>query len=310
MNGTQKTKAQLIQDIEQLERRLKQFELDSARQNHLTEMLRKFSSVIEQTADQIMITNKAGIIEYVNPAFERLTGYTSQEVLGRTPRFLKSNRHTPTFYVSLWDTILAGKPFRGILINRKKNGDLYYEEKTITPLKDGDGQVTHFVSTGKDITKRKMAEENLQQRNRELAFINKASQAFVSTLDLDRVLNTILEGVQQLLAVPMCSAWLLDAGTQELVCHQVGSPQGQQIIGWRITVGHGILGWVAHQGQSLMLAHIQEDDPHFGRVNQLLGIQIQSVLTVPLKVNHTIIGVLQVVDITPYRFDQADLNML
>ena len=117
------------------------------------EML-KLSSVVEQTADTVVITNRDGVIQYVNPAFEAITGYTREEATGKTNSILKSGKHDKPFYKQLWSTISRGEVFRERFINRRKNGALYYEEKTITPLKNEKGDITHFVSTGKDITER------------------------------------------------------------------------------------------------------------------------------------------------------------
>ena len=114
--------------------------------------LKKLSSAVEQTADHVIITNQEGVIEYVNPAFEKLTGFSQAEAIGKTPRIVKSGRMEPGFFEKLWKTILAGKVFRADFINRKKSGELYYEEKIITPIRNDRGRITHFVSTGRDIT--------------------------------------------------------------------------------------------------------------------------------------------------------------
>ncbi len=121
----------------------------------------KLSSALEQIADSVIITNRQGVIEYVNPAFEATTGYSREEAIGNKPSLVKSGRHGPEFYQQLWRTILRGEIYRDMFINRKKDGALYYEEKTITPLKDSAGGISHFVSTGKDITRRMEAEERL-----------------------------------------------------------------------------------------------------------------------------------------------------
>jgi diguanylate cyclase (GGDEF)-like protein/PAS domain S-box-containing protein len=99
-----------------------------------------------------MLTSPAGIIEYVNPAFERLTGYSSREVLGRTPAVLKSGRHDERFYRRLWARLRQGKPFRGIFVNRRKSGELFYEEELIQPLRGPGGRSTHFLCAGRDVS--------------------------------------------------------------------------------------------------------------------------------------------------------------
>jgi PAS domain S-box-containing protein len=98
--------------------------------------LRKLSSAIEQTADSVILTDKNGIIEYVNPAFEKTTGYTSAEVIGKTPAILKSSHHDIKFYKNLWEVILAGNPYTGTILNKKKDGQFYWCEQSITPMKD------------------------------------------------------------------------------------------------------------------------------------------------------------------------------
>jgi PAS domain S-box-containing protein len=136
--------------------------IDIAKRKRAEEEIQKLSSAVEQIADSIVITNKDGIIEYVNPAFERLTGYTMEEVLGKTPRILKSGKQDQKYYEELWGAILAGGVFRAVVVNKKKNGELYYGEVTITPIVNANGNVTHFVSSDKNITDRKRTEEALR----------------------------------------------------------------------------------------------------------------------------------------------------
>jgi len=125
--------------------------------------LRKLSCAVEQSADIIFITNSQGIIEYVNPAFEALTGYSRQEVIGQTPAILKSGQQPPALYRELWETIRAGDIYRSILVNRRKNGELYYVDESISPIRDCRGEITHFVSNGRDLTERLRVEAQLLQ---------------------------------------------------------------------------------------------------------------------------------------------------
>jgi diguanylate cyclase (GGDEF)-like protein/PAS domain S-box-containing protein len=122
----------------------------------------KLSRALEQTADAIMITDAHGRIEYVNPAFERTTGFERREAIGSTPAVLKSGKHGAEFYSELWRTILHGDVFSEVFVNRRKDGSLFYEEKTITPLTDELGRITHFIASGKDISERMQVQERLQ----------------------------------------------------------------------------------------------------------------------------------------------------
>ena len=125
--------------------------------------VRKLWQAIEQSADLVLITDRAGVIEYVNPAFESLTGYSWEEAIGQTPRLLKSGQQSPELYQELWSTIMSGNVFRGVLANRKKSGEIFYAEKSITPVRDSDGKITHFISNDRDITERRRLEAQLQQ---------------------------------------------------------------------------------------------------------------------------------------------------
>jgi len=128
--------------------------------------LRKLSYAVEQSADAVVVTNRDGIIEYVNPSFEALTGYTQAEVCGKTPRILKSGEQGPEVYQELWKNILGGQVYRGIFLNRKKNGDLYYVEESICPVRDADNKITHFISNGRDLTERVRLEAQLLQAHK------------------------------------------------------------------------------------------------------------------------------------------------
>ncbi len=127
------------------------------------ESLRKLSLAVEQSPDMVMVTDENGIIEYVNPAFETLTGYARDEIRGKSPRILKSGEQGPEVYQELWRTILGGGIFRSILVNSKKNGELYHVEQTICPVRDLRGRITHFIATGRDLTERVRLEAQLMQ---------------------------------------------------------------------------------------------------------------------------------------------------
>jgi two-component system cell cycle sensor histidine kinase/response regulator CckA len=133
-------------------------------QRHVAEQsLRKLSCAVEQSADAIFITNSEGIIEYVNPAFEILTGYSPEEVTGRTSSILKSGEQAPVLYREVWETIRSGNAGRSIVVNRKKNGEVYYVDESISAIRDAEGRIANFVSNGRDFTERLRLEAQLLQ---------------------------------------------------------------------------------------------------------------------------------------------------
>ena len=143
--------------------------------------LQKLSNVVEQAADHVLITDKNGIIEYINPAFEAGTGYSKEEAIGSTPRILNSEKNDPDFHKILWDTVLSGHTYRGVAINKKKNGVLYYESMTVTPLLDANNNITNLVSVGSDITERRQAEDDRIAR-KAADQANKAKSLFLANM--------------------------------------------------------------------------------------------------------------------------------
>ena len=137
---------------------------DITERKHTEKQLHLQTSALVATANGIVISDKTGRILWVNPAFTRLTGYEANEVIGKTPKILKSGAHGQEFYESLWKTIVGGKTWHGEIVNRRKDGSTYYEEMTITPVMDERGEISHFVAVKLDITRRKDDEEQVRAR--------------------------------------------------------------------------------------------------------------------------------------------------
>jgi PAS domain S-box-containing protein len=161
-------------------------------QLRLEQELRTFSQAMEQNPCTIVITDLSGAIEYVNPKFCDLSGYTFQEAIGQNPRILKSGEMPPDAYKEMWDTILAGQVWRGEFHNMKKNGDLYWESASISPVRNPDGVITHFIAVKEDITDRKRVESEreqllteLKRRASELDATNKELEAFSYSVSHD-----------------------------------------------------------------------------------------------------------------------------
>lgn len=156
----------------------------------------KLSQAIEQSPATIVITDKNGTIEYANPAFEKISGYSLTEALGKNPRVLKSGKHSKEFYSELWKTISQGKVWRGEFYNKKKSGAFYWEAASIAPVRDLSGSISHYVAVKEDITERKVREQELQKLTRELERSNHELNDFAYVVSHD--LKAPLRGISSL----------------------------------------------------------------------------------------------------------------
>lgn len=187
-----------------IQKDMEQIAEDVAQLRETGHSLRKMSQAIESSPATVVITDPQGIIEYINPKFSEVTGYTPQETIGKTPGILKSGLTSSAIYRNLWATIRAGREWRGELLNRKKNGELFWEDTRISSLRDEHGRITHFIAVKEDITARKKAEDKIVQlnadlerrvaeRTRQLTATNKELEAFSYSISHD--LRAPLRGI-------------------------------------------------------------------------------------------------------------------
>ena len=181
------------------------------------EQLRLQSVALESAANGILITDYNGNIQWVNPAFTKMTGYSADEVRGKNPRLLKSGFVPQDIFDNLWKTILSGNVWHGELINRRKDGKVITEEQTIAPVRDSSGKIVHFIAIKQDITERKRSEEALSKRTDQIATLNRVMQALSSTLDISKVLDTILREIQQVVPYDSASVWLCKDDIIEII---------------------------------------------------------------------------------------------
>jgi len=151
---------------------------DFTKEREELQMLLLLSQAAEQTTDSIILTDRQGVIQYVNPAFELTTGYNREEALGQTPRILKSGAQDADFYRQMWARLGEGLSFSGIVVNRKKSGELYWVRQGITPLRDESTNPTHFVSVMQDVT----AQRKLQEQEFHLKLAREVQQRFYGTV--------------------------------------------------------------------------------------------------------------------------------
>jgi PAS domain S-box-containing protein len=184
---------------------------DISAQKAAEEKLRLQQAALESAANTVVITDRQGRIEWANPAFSALTGYTLDEAIGRTPgELMRSGRHDEAYYQAMWQTILAGRVWHGDVINRRKDGTLFEEEMTITPVPDGDGQIRHFVAVKQDITERK----RLERRDRlRLDILEKIAHS----APLPEVLRALVLAVEAEAPGTLCSIHLMDEAGKHLL---------------------------------------------------------------------------------------------
>ncbi|MCB9423070.1 MAG: PAS domain S-box protein [Ardenticatenaceae bacterium] len=275
--------------------------------------LQKLSSAVEQAANPVVITDIKGCVEYVNPAFEELTGYTEKEIAGKTLSVLKSGMHDEKYYKGLWETILAGKEFNAVTINRKKNGEIYYEEKSITPIRNSDGEITHFLSNSQDITARykleRQIQESLEHRSHQVRLSTQITQEIAAAPNLPHLYNRIVTLVKETFNYYHVQILQHDPSL-DVMALVVGYGQtGEQMVAMHhsMPMGVGLIGTAAATGKTVLRPNIA-NDPNW-QSNPLLP-KTKGEIAVPIKMGEAIIGILDVQHDVTGALDENDQILL
>lgn len=281
-------------------------------QEELYESERRFRQLAENVRDVFWLRTAERFL-YVSPAFDEVWG-RRRDALYTDPcahldAILPEDReraralHDP-------ENVLRDAPITAAYRISRPDGSVRWIQTKSFPVRNEAGDVDRRAGICEDVTEHVRAEQSLRRHNRELAFLNQASRAFAATLDLDRLLADVAEETRLLLGAVACSVWLRDAETQELICRQATGPQGDVVRGWRLARGEGLASWVAERGESLIVPDANADDRHFKDVDQATGIDLRSILAVPLKANQEVVGVIQVLHTEAGRFQSADQAFL
>jgi PAS domain S-box-containing protein len=316
MKDTEKTKEQLTQELAELRQRATRLESVSAeldpeeRENEQLERVilasaRDWRTTFDAIHDAVCLLDPRFEILRCNRAMAGLLERPFNEIVGQVCCELVHGEPEP---------IGECPAQRACETRRRETRVLQVGDRWLNfvadPVLDEGGSVIGLVHILADITERKRAEDALQRRNHELTLLNQAVTACGSSLEPSQVLFAILEETRHLLDVVSSSVWLIEPETSELVCRDATGPYGETLRGWRLALGEGIVGQVAHGGESAIVPDTRADERHFRGVDQETGLELRSLIAVPLRVKQNVIGVIEVVDSIPGRFGPADLQLI
>ncbi len=243
--------------------------------------LGRLAAVIEQASESVVLTDLKGRIVYVNPAFERVTGYSPAEALGKTPALLKSGRQDDAFYRNLWNTILNGEIWEGIFINQRKDGSLYHEQGSIFPIKDPSGQITNLAAVKRDITAQVEAEQALRERERSLRLLNEITHVASAATEPAEMLQILADQMSRLIDADVCYITLWDESEQRVIAAAASGELSEHYREVIIQPGEPSLTEAVLQAERWMIA---EDTTHSPYIPARVAAQFpaQSLLGLPL----------------------------
>jgi len=277
------------------------------------ERLRLQGAALNAAANGIVVSDPDGVILWVNPAFSEITGYLAHEVIGKSTRILRSGVHGQDFYHQMWETIKSGEIWRGEITNRRKDGSMYLEDQTISPVFGARGEIINFIAIKQDVTEQKRVEVEIRQRARELAIINEIGQAAASDLDLATLITLAGDKIQEKFKAWMIYIALLNPETNLMefpYCVVEGEPWPDP---QPIARGEGLTSIVLEKGMPLLIdENYVETADRLGAIADTTptNIRPKTWIGVPIVSGERVIGVLSVQDSTrEHAYSTDDLNL-
>lgn len=300
-------KGNLQRLIPALQRELREAEVRRERRQ-AEEEIRKLSQAVEQSPSIVMITDTEGRIEYVNPRFTEITGFTLEEVIRKEATVLGDQ--SPEGAQQKWQTIRSGEVWQGVFRNHKKGGEYYWESASISPVRDKEGNITKFVKVAEDITEKKRAEEQIHRQIEHLSALRAIDQAIAGSLDLRVTLSVLLEHVVTQLKVDAAGVLLLNRATNLLEYAAGRGFRTGAITRAPLRLGEGISGRAALERRMITVPDLREPGVGFVRTALLKEDGFIFHATSPLIAKGEVKGVLEVFHRTPFEPDDEWINFL
>ena len=278
--------------------------------------MRLQSSALESAGNAIVITNTNGVIEWANSSFTTLTKYNASEAIGHSPRELvRSGEQGGAFYKELWTTILAGKIWRGELVNRRKDGSTYAEYMTITPVQDVTGKITHFIAIKEDITERKRAETRIKYLNRIYAVLSDINQCIVRERDMVRLYEAVCRIAIEQGGFVLAWIGLVDRASSSLkVATHAGATEGfieKVSRAFAENLPENAAFAEVWRAGTRLICNDLENDPRMAHLRDIsVRLGFRSLASIPLHKGAEVIGTLNLIAGEDEFFDDEELLLL
>lgn len=272
--------------------------------------IQKFKLGIDRSDNAVFITDLEGAIQYANPAFEKIYGFTPDEIIGKTPRILKSGLMPDEQYKHFWETLLSGGTVSGEITNKTKDGILIPIEGTNSPILDESGKTIGFLAVHQDITERKLSEEILKRRNDYLAASSEIGRLVTSTLDLNTIFTRTVNLISERFGFYYAAIYIVEETGFNAVLREAIGEAGEKMKAQRYSVVVGSNSIIGKVAESMEPRLVNDTDLEPLYVPNPFLLDTRSEVAIPLRIGSRIVGVIDIQSTQAYAFTKDDLSVL
>jgi PAS domain S-box-containing protein len=286
-------------------------QLTSAIERFLAEReIQKFKLGIDSSNNAVFVTDLEGTIQYINPAFTKVYGFSPEEAIGKSPRFLKSGLTSDEQYKSFWQALLAGETISQEITNKSKDGQFIPISGTYSPILDESGKIMGFMAVQEDITERKLSEEALKRRNDYLAASSEIGRLVTSTLDLNTIFTRTVNLISDRFGFYYAAIYIIEETGFNVILREATGEAGEKMKAQRhaVVVGSSsVIGKVAESIEPIVVNDTQFEPLY---VPNPYLLDTRSEVAIPLRIGLRIVGVIDIQSIQTHAFSQDDLSVL